>query len=567
VIPEKIDEPPGDRRLTGAEVTGAALVSFMAFALAMAYLSDWIGLIIAPAAILVASGGAALGLLIWLHQQAIWRHGEVAAFIAVVAVALGWLLWLAWPSLLLPGGGADLTHHLQLVDYLDRNWQLVHDPPVEAYLGEMVHYTPGAHLLSSLVGRWAGTDGFHAVYPVVAWSVALKTGFVFLIALRILGAEVRLQPDTPWAFALIAVVLLLLPRAFFTGSFARYSYVAQVVSELFAVVMWWALVVWDERPSIPAIVVFAIAGIGVFLTWPVWIGPPLIVLAAILYLRSGISLGDRWRAFALATAPIALVAVIHALGRLEWAKIVRTDAAMPLPAWQDFTWSFLVLAAAGMIASSTARRGRATALLIAACGVQAAALFVVAKANGAVVPYMAVKMAYLGIYPLAVGAALALSLVWRAAIRAAHLGRASRVLAWGLALVVLGVIGRRALGAPLPAPTVTEPLYRAGQWARANLDPSCVDYIVPGDNTAYWLHLAVLGNRRMSPRTASDSTFIARDAIVRWINPGGLPFAVADLAILPKDVLANTDELARFGSAVVIKRRGVTSCPDSRIKN
>ena len=32
------------------------------------------------------------------------------------------------------------------------NWRLVHDPPVEAYLGEMVHYTPGAHLLASLVG-------------------------------------------------------------------------------------------------------------------------------------------------------------------------------------------------------------------------------------------------------------------------------------------------------------------------------------------------------------------------------------------------------------------------------
>jgi hypothetical protein len=90
-----------------------------------------------------------------------------------------------------------------------------------------------------------------------------------------------------------------------------------------------------------------------------------------------------------------------------------------------------------------------------------------------------------------------------------------------------------------------------------------VEYIVGDDDTAYWLHLAVLGNRRMSARTADDSTFVARDAIVRWINPGGLPFAVADLEIIPRDVLEGSDELARFGSAVVIKRRGPAECAKS----
>jgi hypothetical protein len=72
----------------------------------------------------------------------------------------------------------------------------------------------------------------------------------------------------------------------------------------------------------------------------------------------------------------------------------------------------------------------------------------------------------------------------------------------------------------------------------------------------------VLGNRRMSARTADDSTFITRDAIIRWIKPGGLPYAVADLGTLPRDVLAEADELARFGTAVVIKRRGEWSCPE-----
>jgi hypothetical protein len=66
----------------------------------------------------------------------------------------------------------------------------------------------------------------------------------------------------------------------------------------------------------------------------------------------------------------------------------------------------------------------------------------------------------------------------------------------------------------------------------------------------------------MSARTADDSTFITRDAIIRWINPGGLPYAVADLGTLPRDVLIEVDELARFGTAVVIKRRGESSCAE-----
>src|SRR5207245_2784136 len=105
-----------------------------------------------------------------------------------------WRLWLSWPDLLPLGGGADLGHHLQLIDHIERHWRLVHDARVEAYLGEMVHYTPGVHLLAAIAGRLTGTDGFHAVHPVLALSVALKAGFVFLIALRMLPRDVPRVP-------------------------------------------------------------------------------------------------------------------------------------------------------------------------------------------------------------------------------------------------------------------------------------------------------------------------------------------------------------------------------------
>ena len=565
--------------LTGAEILGATAVSWLASIIVFAYFVDWIGLTIVPPAILEASIASAAGLFLWLRPGAQWLTGEIAAFVGVIGAVLAWLLWLAWPDVLPPGGGADLAHHLQLVDYIDRHWRLVHDPTVEWYLGEMVHYTPGAHLLASLFGRWMGADGFHAVYAVMAIAVAIKVGFVFLIARRMIAGEIRLKPDptrepdstrepdprrepdsTSIAFGLVAVILLFLPRAFFVGSFVRYSYIAQVVSELFAVVIWWVLVVWDQRPSVKALALFAISGVAAFLTWPIWIGPPLAVLAILAIRRADLSITGKLKMLALGGVPIAIVAVIHAVGRLGWAKIVGTDANVPLPAWSDFTWWFLGLSAAGVIAVVVNRRGRATAWLLGACALQAAALFAIAKANGAVVPYMAIKMAYLVIYPLAVAGAFAVALAWQAAARATGVSRFAAWLAWALVVVLGFFIGRHALRAPIQKPLVSESLYRAGEWARAHVEPACVDYIVPHDNTAYWLHLSVLGNRRMSERTADDRTFITRDAIIRWINQGGLPYAVADLGTVPKDVLSSTDELARFGSAVVIKRRGETKC-------
>jgi hypothetical protein len=547
-------------RPTGAEAVALSGITLLASIIIFAYVSDLARLTIVPVATFLASLAAALALFFWLRRTAIWLATQVAVLAGITGFVFAWLLWLSWPDLLPLGGGADLAHHLQLIDHIERHWRLVHDASVEAYLGEMVHYTPGAHLLAAIAGRLTGTDGFHAVHPLLALSVALKAGFVFLIALRMLPRDV---PRVP--LALVAALLISLPRAFFIGSFTRYSFFAQVVSETFAVVMWWALVTWDERPGSGAMAMFAVAGTAAFLTWPVWIGPPMVVLVLLVAARSELSISRKLRHLTLGAAPIVIVAAIYAAGRLGWTRIAGTDADMPLPAWSDFNWRFLGLSAAGVVAVSAGRRGRATALLLAAGAAQAAALFALAKANGASVPYMAIKMAYLAIYPLAASATLAIALVWRAAGSAPGSplrGRAADGMAWMAVAILAGVVGRQAFHAPMQRPMVSESLYLAGQWARAHVEPACVDYIVGHDNTAYWLHLAVLGNRRMSARTADDSTFTTRDAIIRWINPGGLPYAVADLGTLPRDVLTEVDELARFGTAVVIKRRGESSCPE-----
>jgi hypothetical protein len=539
---------------------GTSLVAFLSFAIFSAYFTDWVGLTISPAATLVASVVLSTALSVWLSRQASAGWLDLLVFTAIVTAVLAWLLWFEWPDLLVPGGGADLTHHLQLVDYIDRHWRLVHDPPVEAYLGEMVHYTPGAHLLASLAGRWAGADGFHALYPVLAFSVALKTGFVYLIARRVIDGD-RLGEPLSIPFAILAPVLLLLPYEYFVGSFTRYSYIAQAVSECFAVAAWWAVVAWDDRPSARALAIFGIAGAASFLTWPVFVGALVAALAAVVVLKDAAPISAKLKTIAGASIPVLFVALAHAIGRLGWAKIVRTDANIAPPGWNDFTWPFLILSVCGLAIAARRRRGRATALVLAAIAAQAGVLYVLAKTNGAVVPYMAVKMGYLVIYPLAVCAALAMAVVWQSVADRIAPGRIGIIGAWAALAVFCFFLGRSTLRVHVQKPTVSESLYQAGRWAREHApDPSCIDYIVGDNHTAYWLHLAVTGNRRMSARTADDRTYDTRDEILRWIQAEGLPYAVADLATVPKDVLDENDELARFGSAVVIKRRGASAC-------
>ena len=123
---------------------------------------------------------------------------------------------------------------------------------------------------------------------------------------------------------------------------------------------------------------------------------------------------------------------------------------------------------------------------------------------------------------------------------------------------------RSATAVPRPTATISEPLIQAGQWTRAHLDPSCVDYLVADGYSAYWLHLAVLGNARSIARSVENDTYEPRQALIRWIEPRGLPYAIADdFSTLPKDIRENVDIIAQFGPAAVVRRRGPAVCPSS----
>jgi hypothetical protein len=572
----------------------AAIITFLATAMAVPFVMDWFGLPIVPVVSLASAIGAAGAVGVLAGRAIAMTREETIGFVVVCVTMFAWLAWIAWPSLLPQGRGPDLAHHLMLVDYIDQHWRLPHDPALGRVFGEMLHYTPGVHLLASTAGAWTRSDGLHAIYPVVALTVAIKAGLVFLIAMRVLppvtsGGPTQngrapnspLGPAVRAPVAVAASLLLFVPREYFLRSFIDASFLAQVVSECFAVAMWWAVVLWDERPSAVAAGLFAIAGIGVFLSWPVWLGPLVIVFAVVVALHGRSSRAtagavdasqttshrDRLRNFAIGVVPIAVIAAMYAARHAGAATIIAVAGYVPPLRVEFFGPWFLALAALGLALAAFGRETRTVVWLVGAIVLQSAALAVLARDNGADRPYQALKMMYLLIYPLAVAAAIGLGKIGGIIGQGRMGGMGGRMgrpvwLAWLVVAALTAFAVVPVVRAPGSRPVATEPLFEAGVWARDHLPRACVDYLVSDDYSAYWLHVAVLRNARSDANRLGEDLFEAKKGVVRWILPEGLPFAIAEnFDALPKDIRANVDVLARFGPAAVIKRRGRSTCP------
>jgi hypothetical protein len=353
--------------------------------------------------------------------------------------------------------------------------------------------------------------------------------------------------------------LLWLPYTFFAGSFMAQSFLSQVVSELFAVAMWWALVVWIAQPAASAMALFALFGVAAFLTWPIWVGPLAATLAFVVLSRHELAIRQRVRDLVVGLLPIAGIAAMYVSTRLVYGLgMVNAVGFAIWPGPRTLGWPFLLLAAGGLGWSATDRRARSAAVLFAFIAAQGAALIAFGRSSGATAPYLSLKMAYLAIYPMTIAASALLALAWRATLRPAVAAR----FAWAAVILAALAAGRALMQAAPVKPVVTQPVFLAGDWARTHLPPACVDYLVADGYTAYWLHLAVLGNPRAAGRALDNDTFEPPKAIVRWILPGGLPYAIAgDFDGMPRDIRTNVDVLARFGPAAVVKRRGASACP------
>lgn len=524
--------------MSRAEALILALVSALASGAIAPYLLDALGLGIAPTLTALVMLSTAVVTFITVPARS---NGTTDLFvvIALASTTAGWLVWRARPDALPPGSGPDLTHHLLLADYIQRHGTLVHDPNAAAALGEMAQYTPGLHALSAVTAALLRTDAIVTIYPIVVAAVALKFAVVALIVLRLVG-------DHParrlWALA--AVALLFSVPAYSFGAFVHDSFLAQVAAESFSLTMWWALVAWSAQPRWWPIGVYALCGAATFLTWPVWVGPPIAALVLIAALRRDLAVRQRFTQAAVAIVPAATLAAAHIFSRAAGLGLAGTSGAISLPPLSPIAWCFVLLAIVGLALSAKAKPPQPLLLFAAALTLQTAALWVVAWQRGATTPYMALKMTYLAVYVVTAAAVVALATMSR-----------SRVWAAAVVTGLLAFAVRESWATPAPAPVVRRDLWLAGEWTRGHAAPGCVDYLVANEYTAYWLHLAVLGNARSVARSTDQATYDTQASFSRWLtDDGGPPFAIARASLLPAEIRDRFPVVFRSGDAVVLSR-------------
>jgi hypothetical protein len=528
--------------MTRAESIALALVTALAGAAIVPYLLDCVGLGVMPQSTAVAAAAGAVAVLLGSKPKKSPR-GDLATFAASVAIAFATLLWLARPEWLPPGSGPDLTHHVLLVDYIQMHGTLVHDPDAGAAIGEMAAYTPGLHVLTVVAGSIAHVDPFLALYPVVAFAIALKFGVFALCLLRLLP-----QGPSRLPLAIAGVATLFLLSLYTLGSVVTDSFLAQAVAELFAVTMWWALILWDETPGWQPIFVFGLTGAATFLTWPVWIGALVLTLAAVLAVRTDVDGRRRMTYAAAALAPIAIVAAIHVFNHPTGLGLAATSGAVSVPRLRALGWSMPV-AVAALAISSRSRARRPVLAFAVALVAQALALWWVAQQRGASTPYMALKMMYLAIYPIVAAGVVAVSPVLR-----------SRLSSSAIALLCVLAAGRHIALLPRVTPTVSRELWDAARWVRDRAPANCVDYLVGNEYTAYWLHLAVLRNPRADARSTNSGTYETQASFARWlVDTGGARYAIARLSIVPREIRDRVHVAYRSGDAAVLSRAGACS--------
>lgn len=547
--------PQRGARLT-AESLAAGMLAAAAAVMIAGCVLDAVRLPLAPwlLALMGAIGGAAIFRAVLRsspvleNPHSLW---ELAIFLSIAAGVCGYLLWLASPSLLPVADGPDIVHHLSLVHAIQRTSRVPHGPALETYLGEMVQYTPGSHVLAAAIATWLRVDALRIIFPLMAASIAVKSALLFLVTLRIL------PESRPAIHAMAAPVLLMVPAEYFFGSSLKFGFYAQVVSETFAAGMLLAVVLFARNGARTWLSVFAACGSAAFLAWPVWVPPAMVaLLITVLIRRPAVAAG--LRDMAIAFAPIAVVSVLHVSTHSGGASILGSAGTVTIPSWQVFGTAFIGLACAGALMGLRQVGARAVVVLVSAVALQAIALAALNRLAGSSSLYLPYKMMYLLVLPGAVLAAYALAqLAGLLSNRRRILGVVSAIVPVGVAVPLMwGRIPHERVQSP-----ITESSYAAGLWAREHVPAACIDYFSRHWLTGYWLHFDVLGNPRVSPRLRTE-TFEFRDTVAKWIEGHGQPYAIVDdLSSIPHEVRPWMDTLYRTGAAAVVQHAGVR-CAD-----
>ncbi len=559
-------------KLTLAEVTSGLLVALLATFILTAYILGTIGYSINPASVLILALIAVTMTLFWIRRSnylsTIKLDGwGIFGFAVVVISMFLYVLSLARPSYLPVTQSGDLVNHLLLIDFISQHHTLVHDPSWERYLVEMTVYPPGSHILAALMAAWLNTKSLYILHPLLAFLVAVKAGIIYNIIRRLITPS-----RCTVGIAIAGTALLLLPYGYFLYSFTAWYFYAMVTAETFLIAALWSLVIWHEHYSKYILAFFTLMESTVLLIWPGCILIPLGVFTLILIFKRDVSPFNKIVWLTAAVFPLVVLSVVYKFGQIaSSAGLITNEGTVLLPSINVYSLPLLILSTLGVALSVQVRRTLPIVLFFGATLIQIVVFWWLAL-NHLSSYYMMYKQFYLLIYPMAICAAVTLDAICHIL---GNIGSSIWRICWYkltlfLPILVFIVAIQRGLPLqPLFSP-INDQVYKAGLWAKKNIPTGCVDYWVSHWVTAYWLHVDVLGNPRISPRTEdiiNVAKFNSRHDFPKYlIVNSSFSFAIIeDVNAIPLSIYSDYKLLYRFGSSAVVQRLNGPICRDETI--
>ncbi|HLZ72514.1 MAG TPA: hypothetical protein VKV26_21625 [Dehalococcoidia bacterium] len=511
--------------------------------------------------VVALSGAAALRLrLIAVRLDIVELAG-----LAFIALALaGYLAWFSGRALLPASFSPDAVHHLLLVNAIRSAEHLPRWPALWAQLGEMSTYPAGSHLLVVFYADLLSLPGYRAIGPVTLGIVVSQAALTFLLAYRLLPAgEGRLSR---MVLSCLAVGLLLLPIGkihsvnpanFFTDAVLRYDFFySSVASIMFLLYTVWFLVLFRQHMQTWLLAPMTLSIAACVLSWPILGLIPASIFALSVFSDGRIS----WRVRVSLIGSVGLVLILIAAAYIirygvKDQGVLTSEGGIQTIALNSRSLIFFVLALIGA-AESMRRRSYAVVFFFLAVVLVLYAVMKELAHHGTIATYIAEKVPFVLVFPLALFAAVGIQTLARAAARLIDSRRPimPAVLTAGLGLLCVSP-GIHAIDRHRERPFTTA-LYDTGHWSRLHLPPDSVGFLTAYGSTAYWLQTDVLGNPRVVPRSVAVVGEISLDSSQRWPRELAQPYIIIEnLALLPPQLRSDFAVLYQSGASAVLGRK------------
>ncbi len=454
---------------------------------------------------------------------------DIIIFLIIILLVFGYLLMPGYFTPYPINRSSDLVHHYALVDYIAKNGKLVSS--YQPHLGEMNHYSWGAHVITAILSRSLGISSFLALSIVFFLSIYLSCMAGFALCRSIL-------PKSPLVdiSGLLGIFALLESPFIMSLSFHSF-YFSMILCILLLLCIVICLIKLDKSGNIGFwIICISILTLGTTFIYPHWLLIGAVSIFVVILSLKKVKLAGRITCLMIILAPLFFSIKTHLASRAAIAKgILSHEGAIIAFNWKnmDEHWFIVPFFIGVLLLGYSKKRGCWWVLLpIFTTMAISLSIFACHRWFGLFSVYVATKfifmILFLGIVSIAVFFFSLLDFIFGETSKPVHGFDIAKALITIIAIILS--INWLVRWDYRRAPVIDDDLIAVAEWASLNLDSDLVDIVLPYPIQEYIIRVAIFESARSQE---TDSILLSTPSTLdEWLSSEAKPYAIAGSACL-----------------------------------